>query len=68
MSTVPEVIAAVHMGLPCIAVSVLTDECNPDALKRVDIDDIVAVAKGAEPDLTSLFSALVDRLDEGLSR
>lgn len=68
MSTVPEVIAAVHMGLPCIAVSVLTDECDPDALKRVDIDDIVAVAKAAEPDLTSLFSALVNRLDEGLSR
>ncbi|MEZ5195801.1 MAG: hypothetical protein R2764_05225 [Bacteroidales bacterium] len=34
MSTVPEVIVANHAGLPCAAVSVLTDECDPDNSER----------------------------------
>lgn len=67
MSTVPEVLACAHMGLPCAAVSVLTDECNPDNLVPVSIDEIVAIAKQAEPALASLFEALVERLDEGLN-
>ena len=67
MSTVPEVIACVHMGMPCCAVSVLTDECDPENLQRVDIDDIVAVARGAEPGLTALICSVVRRLDEGLA-
>jgi purine-nucleoside phosphorylase len=66
MSTVPEVIACAHMGLPCCAISVLTDECNPEALERVNIESILAVAKESEPDLTELIVALVRRLDEGL--
>ena len=66
MSTVPEVIACAHMGLPCCAISVLTDECNPEALERVNIESILAVAKESEPDLTELIVALVGRLDEGL--
>lgn len=66
MSTVPEVIACAHMGLPCCAISVLTDECNPKALERVNIESILAVAKESEPDLTKLIVALVRRLDEGL--
>ncbi len=45
MSTVPEVIAANHMQMPCIAISVITDECDPDNLKPVTIEEIIAVAK-----------------------
>jgi len=63
MSTVPEVIAANHMGLPCAAVSVLTDECDPDNLKPVSIAEIIAVASKAEIQLTSLFVETIASLD-----
>ncbi len=55
MSTVPEVIIANHMSIPCAAVSVLTDECDPDNLKPVDISEIIKVAGQAEEQLTKLF-------------
>ena len=55
MSTVPEVIACNHMKLPCVAVSVITDECDPDNLKPVDISEIIAIAAVAEKSLTRLF-------------
>lgn len=55
MSTVPEVIAAVHMQLPCVAVSVITDECDPDNLKAVDIAEIIEVAGKADGKLSKLF-------------
>jgi purine-nucleoside phosphorylase len=42
MSTTPEVIVANHLKLPCAAVSVITDECDPDHLKPVDIAEIIA--------------------------
>lgn len=60
MSTVPEVIVAAHMGLPCAAISVITDECNPDDLEPFDLDGVVAAAQEAEPKLTALFSALIE--------
>ena len=44
MSTVPEVIAAVHMGLQVLGISVITDECFPDALKPVRLDDVLEAA------------------------
>jgi len=62
MSTVPEVIVANHMGLPCCAISVLTDECDPDNLEPVAIEDILASAAIAEPQLTALYSELIARL------
>ena len=62
MSTIPEVIAANHMGLPCCAVSVLTDECDPDNLKPVDISEIIAVAGKAELKLTELFVGLIEKM------
>jgi purine-nucleoside phosphorylase len=43
MSTVPEVIVANQIGIKCAAVSVITDECDPDNLKPVDIAEIIAV-------------------------
>ena len=55
MSTVPEVIAANHMQLPCAAISVVTDECDPDKLKPVNIAEIIAVAGKADEKLSKLF-------------
>jgi purine-nucleoside phosphorylase len=63
MSTVPEVIVARHMGMRVLAISVLTDECDPDNLKPVDITEIIAVAGKAEQKLSTLFSAFVENLD-----
>ncbi|MBN1157863.1 MAG: purine-nucleoside phosphorylase [Bacteroidales bacterium] len=62
MSTVPEVIAANHMGLPCAAVSVLTDECDPDNLQAADINDIIKTAGRAEVHLNKLFTGLIKEL------
>lgn len=62
MSTVPEVIACNHMGLPCACVSVLTDECDPDNLKPVSVEEIVATAKQAEAKLTAVYIELIKRI------
>jgi purine-nucleoside phosphorylase len=62
MSTVPEVIVARHMGMRCLAVSVITDECFPDALAPVSIADVLAAAAEAEPKLTALMTALVEEV------
>jgi purine-nucleoside phosphorylase len=62
MSTVPEVIVANHLQLPVIAVSVLTDECDPDNLKPVNIPEIIAVAGEAEPKMIILFKALINQI------
>ena len=62
MSTVPEVIVANHMGLPCAAISVLTDECDPDNLKPVDISEIIAVAGKAEEKLIALLAATLSEM------
>jgi purine-nucleoside phosphorylase len=61
MSTVPEVIVAHHMGLPCAAISVLTDECDPDNLAPVNIEEIIAVAGKAEKKLIELFINFIER-------
>lgn len=65
MSTVPEVIVANHMKLPCAAVSVLTDECDPDNLVPATLEDILAIAERAETGLIRLFSGLIRELEEG---
>ena len=62
MSTVPEVIVANHMGLPCCAISVLTDECDPDHLAPVSLAEILAAAAIAEPQLTLLYTELIGKL------
>lgn len=62
MSTVPEVLVANHMSLPCCAISVLTDECDPDNLKPVNIVQIVATAAKAEAKLTELYMELIGKL------
>lgn len=60
MSTVPEVIAANHMELPCVAVSVLTDECDYEDLQPVNIQEIIAIAGKAEKKLSDLFVELIE--------
>ena len=59
MSTVPEVIAARHLDLPVLAVSVITDLCAPAHLKPVVIQEILAAAAAAEPPLSALIKALL---------
>ena len=59
MSTVPEIIVANHLNLKTAAISVLTDECDPDNLKPVDIGEIIAMAGKAEPDMITLFTELI---------
>ncbi len=59
MSTVPEIIVAAHCGLRAMAFSVVTDVCLPDALKPVNVDEIIAVAKSAEPRLRTLITGIV---------
>jgi purine-nucleoside phosphorylase len=54
MSTVPEVIVAVHAGLRTVGFSVVTDMCLPDALKPAVVEEIIAIANAAAPRLTAL--------------
>lgn len=62
MSTVPEVIVANHLKLPILALSVLTDECDPDKLEEVNVADILAVAEKSEPKMIKLFTELIKQL------
>lgn len=62
MSTVPEVIVANHLNIPVAAVSVLTDECDPDNLEPVDIPEIIKMAGIAEPHMISLFKGVIAQL------
>ncbi|WP_396603059.1 purine-nucleoside phosphorylase [Algibacter sp. R77976] len=62
MSTVPEIIVANHLKLKVAAVSVLTDECDPDNLAPVDISEIIAMAGKAEPNMVTLFKELIKTL------
>lgn len=62
MSTVPEVTVARHMNLRVLAISVITDECFPDALEPVELPQILEAAAMAEPKLTAVMSAVVEAL------
>lgn len=62
MSTVPEVIVANHLRLPIVAVSVLTDECDPDNLQPVNIREIIEIAELTEPNMVRLFRELIKEL------
>jgi purine-nucleoside phosphorylase len=62
MSTVPEVIVAVHAGLKVLGFSAITDECLPDALEPVNIEKIIATANAVEPILTNLVLGCLDRI------
>jgi len=62
MSTVPECIVANHMGMKVLGISIITDECFPDSLKPVKVEEIIAAAMEAEPKMTLIFKELVGNL------
>ena len=62
MSTVPEVIVANHIGIKCAAISVVTDECDPDNLKPADINEIIRVAGNADKILSKLLLETINRI------
>jgi purine-nucleoside phosphorylase len=62
MSTVPEVIVAIHAGLRVLGFSAITDECFPDALEPVNIEKIIATASEVEPRITRLVTAILHEL------
>ena len=62
MSTVPENIVANHMGMQVLGISIITDECFPDTLKPVTVEEVIATANATEPSLTRIMKELVRRL------
>jgi len=62
MSTVPEVIVAVHGGMRVLGISIITDRCLPDALEPASFEQIIAVAARAEPKLTAVVRGVLERL------
>lgn len=62
MSTVPEVIVANHVDLKCAAISVITDECDPDNLQPVDIKEIIKVAGDADLILSKLIIKALENI------
>jgi len=64
MSTVPEVIVAVHAGLHVLGFSAITDECLPDALEPANIEAIIETANTIEPKLTEIVLTCIERMEE----
>lgn len=62
MSTVPEVIAARHMGIPCFAISIITDLGVPGKIVKVTHEDVQQVAEKSEPKMTFIIKELVKQL------
>ena len=62
MSTVPEVIIARHMNIPCFAISVITDLGVPGKIKKVTHEDVQNVAEVTEPKLTLLIKELISKI------
>lgn len=62
MSTVPENIVANHMGMRVLGFSIITDECFPDALKPVNVEEIIAAAMEAEPKMTLIMKEVIKQL------
>ncbi len=62
MSTVPEVIVALHGGMRVLGLSIITDQCLPDALEPANVATIIATAGRAEPRLTALVRGVLERL------
>lgn len=63
MSTVPEVIAARHMDIPCFAVSIITDLGVPGKIEKISHEDVQRAAEKVEPQMTFLMEKLISNLD-----
>ena len=62
MSTIPEVIVARHMEIPCFAISIITDLGVPGKIQKVSVQDVIAVASRQEPKMTLIMKELISRL------
>jgi purine-nucleoside phosphorylase len=62
MSTIPENIVANHMGMRVLGISIVTDECFPDSLKPVNVEQIIAAAMAAEPKMTLIMKEVIKRI------
>ena len=62
MSTIPENIVANHMGMKVLGISIITDECFPDSLKPVNVEEIIATAMEAEPKMTLIMKKVIEKL------
>jgi len=62
MSTIPENIAANHMGMKVLGFSIVTDECFPESLKPVNVEEIIATAMAAEPKMTLIMKEVIKRI------
>jgi len=62
MSTIPENIVANHMGMKVLGMSIITDECFPETLKPVNVDEIIAAAMKAEPKMTLIMKEVIKRI------
>jgi purine-nucleoside phosphorylase len=62
MSTVPEVIVARHMNIPCFAISIITDLGVPGKIKEVSLQDVIDVANRQEPSMTLIMRELISRV------
>jgi purine-nucleoside phosphorylase len=63
MSTIPENIVANHMGMKVLGISIITDECFPDTLQPVKVEEIIAAAMEAEPKMTLIMKELIKRIE-----
>lgn len=62
MSTIPENIVANHMGMKVLGISIITDECFPDSLKHVDVQEIIQTAMSAEPQMTKIMKGVIEKI------
>jgi purine-nucleoside phosphorylase len=62
MSTVPEVLVAIHAGMRVLGLSIVTDMCLPDALQPATVEQIIAAANQAEPKLATLVRGVLEAL------
>lgn len=62
MSTIPENIVANHMGMKVLGFSIITDECFPESLKPVNLQEIIAAAMEAEPKMTLIMKEVIKKL------
>lgn len=62
MSTVPESIAAVHMGMEVLGITIISDICLPDSLEPIDINEIIKTCESAEPELTFLIREVINKI------
>ncbi len=62
MSTVPEVIVARHMDIPCFAISIITDLGVPGKIQKVSVQDVIEVASRQEPKMTLIMRELIKRI------